>query len=47
MRIIEDQFGDFIIVDRSASGGGVTGAPGHNAAKAILSDLRLGFSHLQ
>jgi phytoene dehydrogenase-like protein len=28
-------------------GGGVTGAPGHNAAKAILSDLRLGFSHLQ
>jgi phytoene dehydrogenase-like protein len=28
-------------------GGGVTGAPGHNAAKAILSDLRLGFLHLQ
>jgi len=28
-------------------GGGVTGAPGHNAAQAILSDLRLGFSHQQ
>jgi phytoene dehydrogenase-like protein len=28
-------------------GGGVTGAPGHNAAKAILADLRLGFLHLQ
>jgi phytoene dehydrogenase-like protein len=28
-------------------GGGVTGAPGHNAAKAILSDLRPGFLHLQ
>jgi phytoene dehydrogenase-like protein len=30
-------------------GGGVTGAPGHNAAKAILSDLRLRFlrSHEQ
>lgn len=28
-------------------GGGVTGAPGHNAAKVILADLRLGFLHLQ
>ncbi|MGE3830705.1 MAG: phytoene desaturase family protein [Parvibaculaceae bacterium] len=27
-------------------GGGVTGAPGHNAAKAVLSDLRLGFLRL-
>jgi phytoene dehydrogenase-like protein len=28
-------------------GGGVTGAPGHNAAKVILSDLRLGLLRLQ
>ena len=28
-------------------GGGVTGAPGHNAAKAILSNLRPGFLHLR
>ena len=28
-------------------GGGVTGAPDHNAAKAILSDLRPSFLHLQ
>jgi phytoene dehydrogenase-like protein len=28
-------------------GGGVTGAPGHNAAKAILADLRPGFLGLQ